>query len=360
MKVKIYGAGSIGNHLAQAARRKKWDVTVVDVSSEALERMKNDIYPKRYGAWDPEIKLCLSKDDPKGGFDVICVGTPPNVRLAVSLEALKEKPKILQLEKPLCTPNLAGLVGFTGQLDDFESTHVLVGYDHSISPSFQKFCHSPDIKAIMPRTIEVQWRENWEGIFKAHPWMRYVWDSYLAYTHKGGGSGCEHSHGLHLWVYLWKLLDPDFAQSLFWNHVTFSSTTDVVRINADHGQVVYDECHTIFASNRNGRYIGSITTDVYTRPTRKLVIVQGERGRIEWEAFANFDEVRTYMGENNHIEIQRYPKTRQDDFFNEMEHIESIINNPPMAENSPLSLEHAVDVMKILHNTLPADLHDLH
>ena len=46
MKVKIIGAGSIGNHLAQASRRMGWDVLVVDVDPKALGRMKNENFPK--------------------------------------------------------------------------------------------------------------------------------------------------------------------------------------------------------------------------------------------------------------------------------------------------------------------------
>ena len=55
--VKIYGAGSIGNHLSYACRNKDWDVTVCDIDESALSRMKNYIYPDRYGKWDNEIVL---------------------------------------------------------------------------------------------------------------------------------------------------------------------------------------------------------------------------------------------------------------------------------------------------------------
>ena len=41
--VKIYGAGSIGNHMANAARFLGAGVDVIDVDPLALERMKNDI-----------------------------------------------------------------------------------------------------------------------------------------------------------------------------------------------------------------------------------------------------------------------------------------------------------------------------
>ena len=73
MKVKIIGAGSIGNHLAQASRRMGWDVTIVDVDEKALLRTKNDIYPTRYGAWDNAIRLATPDNVKKGGFDIIMV-----------------------------------------------------------------------------------------------------------------------------------------------------------------------------------------------------------------------------------------------------------------------------------------------
>ncbi|MDP7399361.1 MAG: 3-hydroxyacyl-CoA dehydrogenase NAD-binding domain-containing protein [Lentisphaeria bacterium] len=62
--VKIYGAGSIGNHLAHAARSLGWAVTVCDVSEEALNRMRSDIYPTRYGQWDEAIRLYRNQDVP--------------------------------------------------------------------------------------------------------------------------------------------------------------------------------------------------------------------------------------------------------------------------------------------------------
>ncbi|KKT61437.1 MAG: Dehydrogenase-like protein, partial [Candidatus Giovannonibacteria bacterium GW2011_GWA2_44_26] len=99
-KVKVIGAGSIGNHLTQASRRMGWDVVVVDADPKALERMKNEIYPQRYGKWDESIKLYTPDKEPKGGFDIIMIGTPPDVRMKLALEALKENPKLLHLEKP--------------------------------------------------------------------------------------------------------------------------------------------------------------------------------------------------------------------------------------------------------------------
>jgi prephenate dehydrogenase len=53
--VKIYGAGSIGNHLAYACRSKGWNVLICDVDKEALECTKSEIYPSRYRAGTPTI-----------------------------------------------------------------------------------------------------------------------------------------------------------------------------------------------------------------------------------------------------------------------------------------------------------------
>src|SRR3989344_2988469 len=102
-KVKIYGAGSCGNHLAQASRRKGWDVSIVDASTESLRRMREDMYPARYGVWDLAIKQFVSGEEPMGGVDVVFIATPPDVRLDIAFGGLKnDHPRILALEKPLC------------------------------------------------------------------------------------------------------------------------------------------------------------------------------------------------------------------------------------------------------------------
>ena len=89
MKVKIFGAGSIGNHLAQASRRMGWSVDICDTDRDALVRTKNDIYPARYGGWDEQISLYEVKDAPVGGYDYIFIGTPPDSHISLATEAVK-------------------------------------------------------------------------------------------------------------------------------------------------------------------------------------------------------------------------------------------------------------------------------
>ena len=84
MKVKIYGAGSIGNHLGHACRNKGWDVLMCDSDPAALERTKQDIYPSRYGAWDEAIRLVTPDQLPDEDFDLVIIGTPPDSHLAIA------------------------------------------------------------------------------------------------------------------------------------------------------------------------------------------------------------------------------------------------------------------------------------
>ena len=61
-KVLIFGSGSIGNHMAFACRKIGMDVFITDISSKALNRMKNKIYPMRYKKWDKKIKIINYKE----------------------------------------------------------------------------------------------------------------------------------------------------------------------------------------------------------------------------------------------------------------------------------------------------------
>src|SRR3954470_7538385 len=108
MKVKVIGAGSIGNHLSHASRKLGWSVDLCDTDPKALARTRDEIYPQRYGAWDPAITLVEAREARKGGYDLIIVGTPPDSHMALALAAVEERPKAVLIEKPLCGPQLEG------------------------------------------------------------------------------------------------------------------------------------------------------------------------------------------------------------------------------------------------------------
>ena len=52
-----FWAGSIGNHMANACSKLNYDIYITDISSIALQRMKNEIYPRRYKKWNKKIKI---------------------------------------------------------------------------------------------------------------------------------------------------------------------------------------------------------------------------------------------------------------------------------------------------------------
>lgn len=342
MKVKVVGAGSIGNHLAQASRRMGWEVTVVDTDPKSLVRMREEIYPKRYGVWDDEIKLFLSGEEPKGGFDIIMVGTPPDVRMKVALEVLKEKPRLLHLEKPMCTPNLDGVEEFIGASKTCPNTMVTVGYNHAVAPSIEevvRLVRRDTFGSII--TIDVEFREHWGGIFSAHPWLFGPGDSYLGYWKRGGGAGGEHSHALHLWMYL--------AAWSYWGFVNeVKAMFDIYIGEGREMGTEYDEIAAFLLKTRNNR-MGRVVQDVVTKPPKKWARLQGTRGWIEWnyDPIHNYDSVRCAT-EGREPVIMSFPRTRPDDFFAEVLHYDKLLKGEIKPYDSPLMFHWGLRVMRVL------------
>ena len=339
MKIKILGAGSIGNHLAQASRRMGWGVVVVDNDPKALERMKNEIYPKRYGAWDETIQLFVSDQEPKGGFDIIMIGTPPDTHLKLALAAIDEEPKLLHIEKPLCAPDLAGVGEFIKAMEKHPRVMVTVGYDHVVSEAIEA------VTDLVKRglfgdilTIDVEFREHWRGFFAAHSWLSGPQDSYLGFWKRGGGAGGEHSHALHLWQY--------FANVLDWGPIVRAEAMFDMR---NEKGALHDQL-AIFNLETKKRKIGRVVQDVITYPVRKWARLQGERGFIEWHynGVPEGDLIRYQTKEETPVE-KIFPKKRPDDFYREVLHYDKLLSGEIPHENSPLSFERGVEIMKILN-----------
>ena len=97
-QILIFGAGSIGNHMANAALRIKCNVFVTDINSAALQRMKDSIFPSRYGKWNKNITL-LNYDKvflSKFKYDLIVIGTPPNTHSKL-FEQIKNRLKFKKI-----------------------------------------------------------------------------------------------------------------------------------------------------------------------------------------------------------------------------------------------------------------------
>jgi predicted dehydrogenase len=335
-RVKIYGAGSIGNHMAQASRSMGWSVDICDIDKDALKRTKEEIYPLRYGQWDEEIGLFHCDDVPVGGYDIIIIGTPPDSHMSLARLAVKEGAKTVLVEKPLCTPDLSGAQELYEEAAEANCA-VFVGYDHAIAKSSLRMAKYIKDNAVgNTNTLDVEFREYWGGIFMAHPWLDGPSDTYLGYWQKGGGACGEHSHAINLW--------QSFAHEAGVGRIVeVSSAMEYVR----DGVVDYDSICLLQVRTEKGM-IGRVVQDVVTQPTRKWARAQCDNGFVEWYCGRKPGTDTVVCGTNDgEISTTDISKTRPDDFIQEMRHIESVLENKSNM-SSPISLERGLETMLVI------------
>jgi predicted dehydrogenase len=335
-QVKIFGAGSIGNHLCNACRRKGWEVTIVDLDEAALLRTKNEIYPGRYGVWDDEINLVNANIEDNVKYDLIIIGTPPDSHVQIALNILnKVPPRVILIEKPMLTPDLIGGDELF-ELSKKTGTIVCVGYNHTLTLNTIKVEELLKKNIIGdPITISSMTREHWGGIFSAHPWLTGPEDTYLGYYSRGGGACLEHSHAINIWQH--------FSNFLNLGKVTkVSALLNIVK----NGKAEYDDLCFINVTTESG-FKGNIIQDVVTSPTQKNLRIQGTSGFIEWHVGykEGFDAV--IYGDSKNREEMLLSKTRPDDFKGEIDYLEEILING-IKPNSAISIERGLETMLII------------
>jgi predicted dehydrogenase len=334
MKVKVIGAGSIGNHLSHASRMLGWSVDVVDVDGSALNRMKTEIYPQRYGSWDDSINLFLSGSAPCGIYDLILIGTPPDSHIPLAMKALDEKPKAILIEKPICGPGLEGISEFYEKYLISDSK-IFVGYDHVVGSASACLANIvSQNQNLKPQTLDVEFREYWDGIFKAHPWLSGPKDSYLGFSAKGGGASGEHSHAINLWQYFASLLNAGRI-------INVQSLMNFV----DEDSLMYDSLCLLNLKTESG-LVGRCIQDVVTDPPRKWARVQLSGAFYEWECGAKpgLDIIKGKISNEPPFEYP-FKKTRPDDFILELTHIRDSIGSQL---SSPLAIERGLDTMLVI------------
>ena len=337
IKVKIYGAGSIGNHLAYGCRSKGWRVLMCDLDQKALERTQQDIYPSRYGRWDPEIRLSRPDNLPDEAFDLVIIGTPPDTHMSLAKTILKTRPpRALLIEKPLCTPSLEGAQEIV-ELQAATGAFVAVGYNHTLTENSNRAEQILASNLIgQPLTISAKFREHWGGIFGAHPWLSGPQDTYLGFFKRGGGASGEHSHAMNIWQHFAHLAGQGRI-------IKVSAAMDMV----DNESVQYDQVCLLNVETESG-FVGNIAQDVITEPAQKAVRIQGLNGFVEWivNHDGGHDAIRYWDGKAD-IQQELIPKTRPEDFEGEIDHLESILQGSFSGE-SPISLQRGLDTMMVV------------
>ena len=333
--VLIYGAGSIGNHLCYACRRKGWHVSIVDIDKAALRRTREEIYPSRYGSWDDNITLS-TKPSLSKHYDLVVIGTPPDTHTKLALDVLSgDVPRVLLIEKPLSDPDLDSLVDLR-RSNNNSRCKILVGYNHNLTRNTIRA--GQIIKRGLlgkPLSIHVRWKEHWGGIFSAHPWLSGPEDSYLGFVERGGGACAEHSHAISLWQHFSDLLGTGRISKV-------SAMMDIV----DNDKVNYDRSAYLFLETENN-LTGSVIQDVVTKPAEKILRLQGSEGFLEW--FSNYDESNDaiiYGSGDNDVTIEKFQKTRPDDFSGEVDHIEKLLTG--VEDCSPVSFLHGMGTMLVI------------
>lgn len=341
--VCIYGAGSIGNHLANGCRGKGWDVTICDVDQKALDRTRSDIYPSRYGKWDDGIKLCTPDRVPATPFDIAIVGTPPDTHAKIAETVLSGKaPRILLIEKPLATPDLKGCAGLQSKADR-AGTKVLVGYNHVLTPN-TKHAEKLIRDGIVgkPLTMTVRWLEHWGGIFGAHPWLKGPSDTYLGFSARGGGACGEHSHGINIWQHFARVLGAGPT-----------SEVSAVMQHSTEGGAAYDQVCQVSLRAQKG-LTGFVVQDVVTKPPVKTLRIQGDAGFIEW--YANYDKANDAVlwGDGSGAtETKLFPKKRPDDFKPEIDEMEGMLAG--RITESAISLRNGLETMTAIAAAYESD-----
>jgi len=332
-KIKVLGAGSIGNHLSHAARNLGWQVTICDVDEGALERTRNEIYPGRYGAWDDAIELYPVKDAPKSVYDLIVIGTPPDSHVDLAIEAIAEGPRAVLVEKPVCGPDLERAQELYALAHE-RGVRVFVGYDHVVGAAAVTALETARGLGRI-ETLDVEFREHWGGIFAAHSWLDGPQDSYLGFWKRGGGASGEHSHAINLWQH--------FARELGSGRVVeVTASLEYVQ----DGRVDYDKLCLLNLRTESG-LVGRVVQDVITSPPRKWARIQGDDGYVDVAIGfqPGADRVSWKIGEAE-AERATIEKTRPDDFIAELRHLEAALEGRD--DSGVLLLDRGLDTMLVV------------
>jgi predicted dehydrogenase len=334
-KVRIIGAGSIGNHLAHAFNSNGFKVEITDKDDKALVRSKEVIYPSRYGTWDDRITIIDSTNHDNFDADVVVIGTPPDTHIEVALEQLQHcLPSILLIEKPLADPKMNNFEKLEKFCSD-NKIRILVGYNHRLTKNTTlatKIISDGKLGKVF--SITSQTRESWNGIMKAHPWLNGPQDSYLSRISRGGGALYEHSHALNLLQYFLKVTNSGEIESVL-------AAIEIVSEN----ELSYDRCSYLSLFNNEGN-IFQVIQDVVTTPPLKEVKIIGTYGQLTWRTSSVLDEVLLHDPDGHVREEYQLTKSRMDDFLPEILHIEEILSNHVV--NSPLDYKYAIDTMNII------------
>ena len=337
-KILIFGAGSIGNHFTKAFSFLGYEVYITDIDLKALARMKDEIYPKRYGKWDSRINQVgyneVFKLDFK--FEIILIGTPPETHVYLFKKINNQlKFKKILIEKPLSSYNQN-----YNLLKKYNNKNIFCGYNHSVSKSVIYLLKIVEKYKKNFYFLEVNWREGWTGILNAHFWLKNEFDSYLGNIRRGGGALQEHSHGLHLLLMI-------LGKFINIKKTNFSS---FIKFNIKTKKLKYDSFSQLHFNSK--KFSALYTTDLISNPSNKTIEILGNRMKFSWihNYKKGYDAVVQEFFSTNKKIIKLFKKNRSSEFVSEIVYLNSV--NKKNYNKCNINLNSAIEVMNTIKKSL--------
>ena len=333
-KILIFGSGSIGTHHANAAISLNYDVFITDRKDSQLNNMRENLYPERYGKWNDKIK-CVPYNVVFGlkyNFDLVIIGVPPASHLdLIKLCKKNIKFKKILVEKPLCAYNQ----NFNFLKKNFLKNKIFCGFNHSISKSILYFLSN--LKKALNKNkskveINIEWKESFNLVLKAHPWIKSLNNSYLSNYKIGGGVCQEYSHAIHFFVILKEFLFKS-------NTCSFKKKINFKKV----GKFKYDKSATLTYFDKSKK-LNLFLNSINNPPIKKIIVKVKEKEILKWERILEKkrEVFNMDLSTKKHI---NFPITRREDFINE---INLLVNKKNTKNLNYLKLNYAIKVNLLL------------
>ena len=305
MKIKIIGSGSAGNHIAYAFSKMPVKIVQTDLNLKALKRSKFKIYKKRYKEWPKNISQRIEGKNDRDFYDAIIISTPPVSHVKLIKKHLNFT-NFFIIEKPICEPSKSSLVQLIKIIKMNKNKKFMCGYNHRLFPSTLKLRKIVKKNFKKISQIDVNFKENTEGFLKAHYWYKSLSESYLSQTKVGGGSLCEHSHGMNLAQYL---IGDEAKISLRRKKIVWFKKN----------KCNYDSSAELIYLSKNK--ILNIHQNFTTSPTEKNIKVYGKNIFVELTFNYKDSNDRLLIIQGKKKKVLLFKKTRADDFKYEAKYI---------------------------------------
>jgi len=307
-KVLIFGCGSVGAHHANAAKTLGYEVFLTDINAKQFIFFKDKLYPKRYKKWDYKIKFINYKKvfNLSDCFDFIIIGTSPKNHISVLMKCKKKlKYKKIIVEKPFCVFNQ----NFELLRNSLVKEKIFCGFNHILSKSINHiFKIIKEKKLGKIKLVQIEWKEDFNNVMKAHPWIQNLANSYLSNIKIGGGGIHEYSHALHLALSIKSLIFKESKMRIF---------SQIYYKNIKNSY--YDYISNIFFKIKDCLF--KININTISNPDIKNIRILGHKGSLLWVRNQSKQQETIKLVIKNKLNKKVFNITRRDDFIRQLDSI---------------------------------------